>query len=161
MSFIDSEVFAQQAAGSSSAEAAQVRRVLGELTELANSGAHLQAGRDRLADFRDEGWFARITAAGFELNDATWSQLRVWGRYDPASDLRRCTVPTLALFGAEDSLVPVQDSITAYERTAKLAERDHASRTFPHVGHRMTAPGSDQLAPEYLDAVCRYVGRDV
>lgn len=157
VSFITSEVFAQQVAGSSPTEAAQVRRLLTELADLAGAGAGLQAGQERISAAANEAGLARMIASGFELDELTWAQLRVWGNYDPAPDLQRCTVPTVALFGADDPLVPVPNSISAYEQTAALAGRHHTSRTFPKVGHRMAAPGADDVAPGYLDFLCRCV----
>ena len=34
-------------------------------------------------------------ASGFDLNDASWSVLRAWGRHDPLEDLGALTGPTL------------------------------------------------------------------
>ena len=157
VSFIESEVFAQQAAGSSAAETAQFRNLLSELSEMADAERSADSARDRLAEARGAGLVDRLEAAGFELTETMWSQLRAWGLYDPEPDLRRCAVSTLALFGADDPLVPVQASIDAYDRTAMLAGRHQANQVFPGAGHRMAQRDSDELIPGYLEYVSRAI----
>jgi len=157
VSFLDSEVFALEAAGTSAAEAAQAGSLLRELAEMADAGQGLNAGRDRIAAARGQTWLDRLEAVGFDLNEVLWSQLRAWGTYDPGPDLTRCTAPTVALFGADDPLVPVQASIDAYDRTAILAGRDHVNRVFPQAGHRMAASDSGEMVPGYLGYLSRSV----
>lgn len=155
VSLIESEVFAQEAAGNSPAEAASFRNLLRELSEMAAIGHSAGDARDRLAEERGEAWFDRPEASGFDLTATMWSQLRAWGLYDPAPDLRRCTVSTLALFGADDPLVPVQASIDAYDRTAIVAGRQQVNRVFAGAGHRMARPNSTEIVPRYLECVSR------
>jgi hypothetical protein len=63
-----------------------------------------------------------------------WEQLRAWGNYDPAPDLRRCGVSMTAFFGANDPLVPIEASIEALYSTAAVANRMQTHHVFviPH-----------------------------
>lgn len=157
VSFIDSEVFAQERAGLSPIEASEWRRLLGGLVKMADDGQCVHAARHQLDGARQQTWFQRVEAAGFDLTDTMWSQLRAWGSYDPGVDLRQCGVTTRALFGGDDPLVPVDDSIKAYDRTAALAGRSHANRVFPGAGHRMSSRDSAEPVPGYLEYVRRSV----
>jgi len=65
------------------------------------------------------------------LPPTLWLQARAWGFYDPEPDLRRCITPMLAVLGADDPLVPVQDSIEVYRRSAILAAREQTFACFP------------------------------
>jgi pimeloyl-ACP methyl ester carboxylesterase len=89
-----------------------------------------------------------LSAGGFTLDSATWAQLSVWGDYDPCDDLASLKIPTLAIFGENDPLVPVQASVARYEETAAHTGRQQQTVVFPGVGHRLQA--TEGFAPGYL-----------
>jgi pimeloyl-ACP methyl ester carboxylesterase len=73
-------------------------------------------------------------------------------------DALRLRCPHLAIFGADDELVPVADSIRLF--TAAACHRDRDSRAtltvevFPGADHRVRTDGTS-LAPGYLDTLTR------
>jgi uncharacterized protein len=152
-SFLRSEIYALASYGLSEDESRRAGDLLTDLVQLAESGADAAAARAFLLGFRATTWFDRFEEAGFSLTDSMWSQLSVWGRYDPESDLRRCTVPTVAFLGGADPLVPVHESIETYNRTASTVGRHQINRLFPAAGHRMNLPGSDEFTPGYLEEI--------
>ena len=76
------------------------------------------------------------------------SVVRSWGDYDPGPDLDQLTTPTLAIFGGNDPLVPVQASIARLRDTAGRTARLQQITVFPGAGHRLQAGISP--APGYL-----------
>lgn len=151
VSFLDAETFALKGAGLSAEDVSGVASLFRQLAEIAGAGQGVHAGHDCVASARGQAWFDVLGASGFELTDVLGSQLQAWGTYDPIPDLMRCTVSTIALFGADDPLVPVQASIENYDRTASLAGRDQVNRVFPRAGHRMAVPDSNETVPGYLE----------
>ena len=72
--------------------------------------------------------------------------------YEPSAALASLTCPTLAIFGAEDVQVPVEDSVRAIEAATAGA----TTVVFPAVGHNLRlangqrAPGFDELIVGWL-----------
>ena len=67
--------------------------------------------------------------------------------YAPDADLESLGTPTLAIYGTQDPLIPVQASV---DRLAQLAPTVR-SRVFVGADHRLCLDGA--LVPGYLDAV--------
>lgn len=145
VSFAESEVFAYTLAGASPGAAASLMR---RLTEAVRAGRDYREGQRILASYADEPWYPLLTADGFTMDEAAGTQLAAWADYDPADDLARLTTPTLAIFGADDPLVPVQASVERYESTAALTGRPQRTRVFPDANHRLQTAGG--FAPGYL-----------
>jgi len=58
--------------------------------------------------------------------------------HDPTSALAALSCPLLAIFGADDLLVPVEDSVRVIIRTLEDAHHtDHAIVVFPHADHNI------------------------
>jgi uncharacterized protein len=68
--------------------------------------------------------------------------------YDPRPALERIRVPVLALFGADDPLVPVDESVSVYRETVPPELLTVA--VFPGTGHRMQVGDPPQLVADYL-----------
>jgi uncharacterized protein len=83
--------------------------------------------------------------------------------FDPVPVLRDVSCPVLALFGADDTLVPVADSVIAYA-TQLRAQPEHGIAVFPGADHGLfTAdpdpgvPRTDQLAPGFLAMIAGFL----
>ena len=151
VSFLEAEVHALHSQGFDDYECGQAGAVLEDLIELVMVGGDLAAAQALLDAQSSEPWFERFQQLGFGLTESMWAQLRAWGRYDPAEDLWRCTVPTTVLLGGEDPLVPVAASVTVFDQTAGVAGRQQSTVIFPGAGHRMNLSASDAVLPEYLE----------
>jgi pimeloyl-ACP methyl ester carboxylesterase len=85
--------------------------------------------------------------------------------FDPAGVLRQVRCPVLALFGANDTLVPVADSVVAYARELRsFSGNGHGLAVFPGADHGLftadPAPGVDrtsQLAAGVLPTVSEFL----
>lgn len=154
VSFAESEVFAYTVAGASPDAAATLMR---RLATAVRAGHDYREGQRVLASCAGEPWYPLLTADGFTMDEVAWAQLAAWADYDPAEDLARLTVPTLAIFGADDPLVPVEASVQRYEETAARAGRFQQTRVFPGANHRLQT--GDGIAPGYLAQVADWCKR--
>jgi pimeloyl-ACP methyl ester carboxylesterase len=157
-SFIESEVFALASAGASSESAERIGVMLRELARAASAGADLEHAQALLAGVRTEPWFAPARASGFDIDAAAWSQLRVWGEYDPADDLSRLTVPSLVVLGAEDPLTPVEKSVERYKDTAGATGRLQEIFVLPGGDHRLQS-STGGFAAGYTDRLIEWTRR--
>lgn len=157
VSFMEAEQFALTAAGASPDDARTFRLLLEELTRAAESGRALSEGTRLLAAAQREAWYSVLDASGFELDDASWALLRVWGSYDPLPDLSALASPTLVVLGADDDLVPVEASVVRYEATARSARRVQEIAVFAGADHRLHCASSGELAPHYVSKLSEWV----
>jgi pimeloyl-ACP methyl ester carboxylesterase len=144
VSFAESEAFALTTAG---AEPRAAGALLEQLTTAARAGRSYQHGQQIIAACQDEPWYP-LVSSGFTLDPATWAQLTAWADYDPSDDLARLKTPTLAIFGEDDPLVPVQASAERFRQTATRAARCQETRIFPGADHRLQVTAG--IAPGYL-----------
>jgi uncharacterized protein len=145
VSFAESEVYALTRAGAEQDEAAVL---IQRLITAVRAGLEHQEGQRILATYQREPWYPALAADGFRLDAAAWSQLSVWGHYDPVADLDQLTTPALAIFGANDPLVPIRASIARLRDTAARTVRPQQITIFPDASHRLQAGTSP--APGYL-----------
>lgn len=119
--------------------------------------------REALADFR-----ARMTAAGrSELLERIAAHafvpddVAIWdfaGRiidYDPAPMLAAMVVPVLALFGADDTVVPVEASVEVYRKAVPPHLLTLA--VLPGGDHRIQTGSPPMPAPGYREALIGFV----
>ena len=146
VSFVDAEVFALTSAGAERDAAADLMR---QLISTAQAGETYERGRDILTAYRNESWYAPALG-DFTLNVDSWAQLRAWAGYAPDDDLARLQIPTLAIFGEKDPLVPVTASMASYDQSATNAPRVHRSVVFTGADHRLRTAGTEDFASGYL-----------
>ena len=136
-------------------------------------GRRLVAGEDVLqvlsdqVRFSDRAWYEGATqyfdnplALGFLARNLD---------FDPVPVLQQVTCPVLALFGAEDTLVPVADSVIAYATHLQaLADGEHGIAVFPGADHGLftadpdpAVPRTEQLAAGFLPMVAGFVAERV
>jgi pimeloyl-ACP methyl ester carboxylesterase len=110
-----------------------------------------------LAPARDQPWYGYLT-----FDDAAdWADTRrfVTEGYDPEDALRQVRCPLLAIFGAQDLLVPAWESAAIYARTLRAADnRDATIAVFPQGNHRIRDEGSD-FCTGYLDLLTDWAAR--
>ena len=89
--------------------------------------------------------------------------------FDPVPVLQNVTCPVLALFGTDDTLVPIADSVIAYATHLRASPGSgHGIGVFPGADHGLFTsdpdpdiPRTDQLAPGLLPMVAGFVARSV
>jgi len=93
-----------------------------------------------------------------EMLGPMWGFMQRLVQYDPAPVLANVNCPVLAIFGADDKTVPVDESISAFERgMVKAGNSQLTVRIFPNANHGMMVDAVGTLAPGYLDLVARWV----
>jgi uncharacterized protein len=75
--------------------------------------------------------------------------------YDPRAALERIRVPLLAMFGAEDPLVPVASSVTVYDEAVQPELLSVV--VFPGADHRMQTGDPSLLVEGYLERLTSFV----
>jgi len=125
----------------------------------------IEAGR-RDADFAEATRLAHSPPTAFtehaaEVDERLWEFLKRKQDHDPIPDAVRLRCPHLAIFGADDELVPVADSIRLFTTAACHRHRDRRAtltvEVFPGADHRVRVGGGAHLAPGYLDALTRWI----
>jgi len=97
---------------------------------------------------------ARAPVAHLVDSDEAWRLARGILAYDPDTALSRIDVPLLALFGADDRIVPVDASVAALARTVDPELLTVA--VLPHGDHRLHGPDG-RLVPGYDRALRSFV----
>lgn len=106
-----------------------------------------------------------LSAAGELRGFATdlLSEVNVWSlaslvfAYDPTSALRAIDIPILCVFGREDPLVPIHDSVVALRRL--VSDRYLEVRVFDGAGHRLEPKDGVGFVDGYLDAITDFATR--
>jgi pimeloyl-ACP methyl ester carboxylesterase len=79
--------------------------------------------------------------------------------YDPRPALERIEVPVLAIFGADDPITPVAESVAVFEEAVR--PRLLQVEVFAGAGHRLQPEGSVTFVHGYLDTLATFVARAV
>lgn len=95
-----------------------------------------------------------------EVDKGLWTflVLNMQRVYDPVSSLERISCPVLAIFGEQDSLVPVPKSVRILEEAlAKAGNDDVTIQMFPGADHRIRTGAPPELAEGYLDTMSAWL----
>lgn len=133
------------------------------MTWLAERDRRLLAGDDPAAVLADRDWYGPTTAY-MDTPEILGFLARVLD-FDPVEVLPQVRCPVLALFGANDSLVPIPESVIAYATHLRpLPGAPHGLAVFPGADHGLftadpdpDVPRTEQLAPGYLPMVRRFL----
>ena len=151
-------------------EATRLRR---RIWDYLATGKGEQEARAELEQAKKKAWFAGLESQGFPralpvVADMSESDLR-WYReemdYDPVSTLEKVSVPVLEIFGEDDDVVPVEQSIEimkqAFERSGN---RDVTFKVFPGADHSIqifSRRGDRQFAPGYVETMISWLERRI
>jgi pimeloyl-ACP methyl ester carboxylesterase len=86
---------------------------------------------------------------------ALWPLFLEVSDYDPRPALERTRIPVLALFGAEDSIVPVEASVSAYREAVRTELL--TVEVFPGGDHRIQTGHPPAFADGYLTRLTDFV----
>jgi uncharacterized protein len=111
----------------------------------------------RLGDVRERLDVAGLAVPGdFELaEEVDWELMRALVDYDPRPALEQIDVPVLALFGADDPIVPVEPSVAVFEEAVRPELLTVV--VLPEADHRMQVGDPPRLADGYLGALSAFV----
>ena len=108
--------------------------------DFAYTGKGWAALRTSVAKAKPTRWRRFVDLPETEsYEDIVWVRLN---QYDPASDLKKITVPFLALYGGSDYVVPPEENTGKLERyLTQAGNRNFKIVVFPGADHGLTIPG--------------------
>jgi uncharacterized protein len=100
---------------------------------------------------------SHLSADNLDLPDeeAHWELMSAIFDYDPRPALERIQAPVLALFGADDTIVPVDESVAVYREAVPGDLLTVA--VFPDGDHRVQVGDPPRLADGYPEALTSFV----
>jgi pimeloyl-ACP methyl ester carboxylesterase len=119
------------------------------------SGAPFDEIRSRVDAQAPPAAFERLGLPLLPPDAATWDLFARFVDYDPRPALERIRVPVLALFGAEDRVTPVEESVEVYG--AAVRPELLTVRVFEGGDHRVLAGDPPRLVGGYLEALSAFV----
>jgi pimeloyl-ACP methyl ester carboxylesterase len=150
--------------GLSEGDVQEASRLRHEVWWCLHSGEGIDQAKADLDRSRNAPWYNQVKDQQDSLFErlqtpADWEKARssLWFQkemvYDPVPILQRVAVPALFMFGAEDRLVPVKDSVDSINGVRAADTAGFTIVVFPHADHTLhlvTAEGRGALSPEYL-----------
>ena len=151
--------------GLSEKEVEEVSALRRKVWTYAETGIGYASAKSALEAARSKPWYNAAKAQGDDLfgplltpqeqakpGAVGYRWFRQEANYDPVPALKALRVPALFLFGEEDRLVPVGESVAIIRNVQREegAKRDFTIRVFPHADHVMYSATSGDLEPEYL-----------
>jgi pimeloyl-ACP methyl ester carboxylesterase len=116
--------------------------------------------RDQLARARSAPWYSAVSAqqdnlfeplqTPADLEKGALLRFRREMTYDPLPALRALKVPVLFLYGDEDRLVNVPETVPILRRIQAQGSHDFTIQVFSHVDHTMNFTADGRLDPDYL-----------
>ena len=103
--------------------------------------------------------FARLSLPFLPESEAEWNLMAALVDYDPRPALERIEVPVLAIFGADDPIVPVRESVAVYREAVRPTLL--AVEIFAGGNHRLQTGDPTALVDGYLETVSGFVQRAV
>lgn len=145
-------------------EVSELRRTVWTYAE---TGIGYASAKSALEAARSRSWYKAAQAQGDDLfgplltpeeqarpGAVGYRWFRQEAIYDPVPALRALRVPALFLFGDEDRLVPVGESVAAVRQVdAEDGKKDFTIRVFPHADHAMYLRPTGGRDPDYLETM--------
>jgi uncharacterized protein len=137
--------------GASASEIDAAMRRFDLLAQLARDGVPFEEARQMA-----EEWEGDLDSPFVPTDEDVWKLISSALDYDPRPALERLTMPVLALFGGDDVVVPVTDSVDVY-RAAVRADLLHIE-VFSGADHRLQVGNPPRLADGYLETLASFIG---
>jgi uncharacterized protein len=126
------------------------------LAELARDRVPFEEARRRASNADTAG---ELDSPFVPDDEDVWNFICAGLDYDPRPALERITIPVLALFGSDDPIVPVAESVEAF-RAAVPADLLWIE-VFPGADHRLQVGDPPRLAGGYLETLSSFVSSAV
>jgi dipeptidyl aminopeptidase/acylaminoacyl peptidase len=143
-------------------QATQLRRRMWDYLGTGEGQQELRAELDRA---KKKSWFTALASQGFpralpNVAGMSESELR-WYRqemnYDPVAALEKVSVPVLEIFGEEDEVVSVQESVEIMKQAFERSGNNNVTfKVFPGADHSIqifSRRGARQFAPDYIETM--------
>ena len=147
--------------------ASSLRREVWAALQTGNGMEQARADLDRS---RKAAWYNDFASQQEDLfkhlqTPADWQRVRshTWFKeeigYDPVPTLQKLTVPALFVFGSDDKLVPVPESVNAIKTVLNASKKDFALFVIPGADHTLHI--GDNVSPEYLQHIQEFLAQKV
>ena len=142
-------------AGIAEEELDEVRRYYDEIVALMRAGASLPTARRRVEERGFPQAFATLGLPVLPGDEREWKFASALMGYDPRPALERLRAPTLAVFGADDTITPVEESVAAFHEVvrADLLQVE----VFSGADHRLEVGDPSIFVKGYLDALVTFI----
>jgi pimeloyl-ACP methyl ester carboxylesterase len=142
-------------AGIRDEELDEVRRYYDDVVAMMRAGVSLPEARRHVEEAGFPQAFATLQLPVLPDDEAEWKLVTALIDYDPRPALERIRVPTLAVFGADDPITPVDESVAVFREAVRPELLQVA--VFPGAGHRLEVADSGVLAEGYLETLTAFV----
>jgi pimeloyl-ACP methyl ester carboxylesterase len=142
-------------AGVSASDLEEALRYFDHLLSLMRAGVPFDEVRELIEQEGYPDAFRQLETPLLPESKAVWELVAALIDYDPRPALERIAVPVLALFGQEDPVTPVDDSVAVF-REAVRPELLQVE-IFPGAGHRLEVGDPPRLAEGYLERLTTFV----
>jgi uncharacterized protein len=136
-------------------EIEEVGRYYDRVIAMMRSGIPLAVARERVEANGFPQAFETVSLPVLPEDEADWQLFAAMVDYDPRPALERIEVPVLALFGADDPITPVEDSVAVF-REAGRPGLTHVE-VFAGAGHRLEIGDPPTLVDGYLETLVSFV----
>ena len=142
-------------AGIPASEIEEVARYYDRVISMMRAGVRLEEARGQLEAAGFPPAFETLSLPVLPDDEAEWQLLAALIDYDPRSALERLEVPILAVFGAEDRITPVKESVAVF-REAVRPDLLHLE-IFDGAGHRLETGDPPVFVDGYFEVLARFI----
>lgn len=142
-------------AGIPETEIGAVDRYYAHIVSMLRTGTSLADARRRVEERGAPPAFEKLSLPILPEDEAEWRLFGAMIDYDPRQALERIRIPVLALFGADDPITPVEDSVAVLG--AAVPPDLLQVEVFAGAGHRLDTGDPPRLAAGYLETLTRFV----
>lgn len=144
-----------QHAGISEEEIDEAQRYYDDVVAMMRGDASLEDARRRVETGPPPRAFVTLGLPVLPPDEAQWKLAAGLMSYDPRPALERIRVPFLAVFGGDDPLTPVEESVAAFREAVRPELLDVA--IFPNAGHRLEEGDPPGLVDGYLETLSKFI----
>ena len=142
-------------AGVPEVELGEVERYFDHLVSMMRAAVPFDDVRVRIEVEGFPPAFERLSLPFLPESEAEWNHMAALVDYDPRPALERIDVPVLAIFGGEDPIVPVEESVAAYRGAVR--SNLLSVEVFPGGDHRLHRGDPPVLVEGYLATIVSFV----
>jgi len=144
-------------AGIPATEITEVRRYYDSVVSMMRSGASLDEARRHVETDGFPQAFETLSIPVLPNDDAEWNLISAMIDHDPRPALERIRVPVLAVFGGEDPITPVEESVAVFREAVRPGLLQ--VEVFSGAGHRLESGDPPRLVGGYLETLAEFVLR--
>ena len=142
-------------AGIAEEEIEEVGRYYDDVVAMMREGVSLGDATRRVEERGYPQAFVTLNLPVLPTEEAQWRLAAALMDYDPHAALERIRVPTLAVFGGDDRITPVEESVAVFRKAVRpdLLQVE----IFPGAGHRLEDGDPPRFVEGYLETLTAFI----